>query len=221
MVMGAAEQTGGGGGPRSDVDGGGLPWDRPPEEGEEDIAGDGAFARTGLAESKRLIPPTAPVATRPRVVFGRSALGPSAPPPASTLPVAPAAFPAESGWEPPAEESPAPALSPSLSDDRQAALLSALDAVAHDADEPQPHPGGGMADDDAGAPLGKDALLSALSAPHEDAMPVSLDEVQAAPGEVPTLHSDRVLYVMWFALVGALVAGLAVGLWAVFLRQPY
>ena len=66
----------------------------------------------------------------------------------------------------------------------------------------------------------REALIAQLSRPPAEPSD-PLADVQAAPGEVPRLHSDAGLQAMWIAIALSLVVAAAFGVWAVFLRQPW
>ena len=67
----------------------------------------------------------------------------------------------------------------------------------------------------------QDELLAALQGPLPEPQPASLEDVRAAPGEVPMLHSDRSLYFLWVSLALVVIIVAALGTWVMFLRQPF
>ena len=73
----------------------------------------------------------------------------------------------------------------------------------------------------AGRRADQEELLAMLQQPPAEPPPSSLDDVTARPGEVPSLHSDRSLYALWISLAITVLAVVALGVWAVFLRKPF
>src|SRR5262245_26131052 len=67
----------------------------------------------------------------------------------------------------------------------------------------------------------QDELVAMLQQPPADSPAGSLEEVSARPGEVPSLHSDRSLYALWISLALTVLAVVALGIWAIFLRKPF
>jgi hypothetical protein len=74
----------------------------------------------------------------------------------------------------------------------------------------------------AGSSDGRDALLSALGGSGYAVLDEApLDDVRAAPGEVPRLGRSWPITLMWIVIALGVVGGLAAGTYLVITRQPY